>query len=93
MSIKQINEFEKEQSSELTANEVLPDRELQAKRYNKLICAMQLWNVVHEKSRIIFRSGGEIKTVDTPIWFVSEKYVCINAGVTVLVSCILDVIF
>lgn len=93
MSIKQINEFEEKQSSKLTANEVLPDRELQEKRYNKLICAMRLWNVVHEKSKIIFKAGEEIKSVDTPVWFVSEKYVCINAGVTILVSCILDVIF
>ncbi len=81
---KQINK------EELT--EVIPDKELQTKRYQKLQRAMQLWNVVHQKSKIIFRSGNEIRSVDTPVWFVSEKYVCINAGMTILVSCILDVL-
>jgi hypothetical protein len=91
MSVKQVNEL-KENKPELTASEVLPNKELQNKRYNKLVCAMQLWKVVHEKSKIIFKAGGEIRSVITPVWFVSEKYVCINAGVTILVSCILDVI-
>jgi len=91
MSIKQINGFEDKQS-QLVA-EVLPDRELQKMRFQNLQKAMKLWNVLHEKSRIKFRSGEEIKTVDTPVWFVSEKYVCINAGITIMVSCILEVIF
>jgi len=80
------------QTNEEELTEVISDKELQKKRYHKLQRAMQLWNVVHEKSKIIFRSGKEIRSIETPVWFVSEKYVCINAGVTILVSCILDVL-
>ena len=92
MNIKEINELEKKQQLGITAKEVLPDMDLQTSRYHKLLRAMQLWNQLHEKTKIVFKAGGKIIYMETPVWFVSEKHVCINAGVTILVSCILEVI-
>jgi hypothetical protein len=76
----------------LTTNDAILSKEHHERLYPKLQRAMQLSNVAHEKSEIIFKSDGKTKSLITSIWFVSEKYVCINAGVILLISSILDVI-
>ncbi len=69
-----------------------PEKDSQSKLAGKLQVAMKLWNSIHEKSKILFTSGNEIKSVETPVWFVSEKFVCIYAGVILPISCIIDVV-
>jgi len=76
----------------LTTREATLSKEHHEKLYSKLQHAMKLSNTEHEKSEIVFKEKGEVKSLLTSIWFVSEKYVCINAGVILLISSILDVI-
>jgi hypothetical protein len=91
MSLQEIIDSESKQTTNASM-EVIPEKELRHTRYHKLIRAMRLWNSDHEECKIVFKAGDEIKTVQTAVWFVSEKHVCIKAGMTILVSCILDVI-
>jgi len=58
---------------------------------DKLKLSMKLWNSIHEKSRILFSTGGRIRCLNTPVWFVSDKHVCICAGIILPISCIIDV--
>jgi len=91
MKEKEISKLEKKQR-EFISNEILPDKEFQKKRFINLQLAMYLWNGVYEKTKIVFKEKGIVKSIETPVWFVSEKYVRVSAGMTILVSCILDVI-
>ena len=74
------------------SKEVLRSEEQKKQRFTKLKRAMLMWNTIHEKSKIIFKAPDGIKSVEASVWFVSDKYVCLYAGITLLVSSIIDVV-
>ncbi len=58
---------------------------------SKLMDAMKLGNLHHGKVAIIFRDDEGYKRVETTIWAVGAKYICLKGGMWLPVSRIVDV--
>jgi len=91
MNANEITELELSNLS-LLSNEDFQNEELKTQRFRKLQTAMFLWNDFQEKSKLIVKDKDGLKSLNTSVWYVTDKYVCLHAGITILVSCILDVI-
>jgi hypothetical protein len=89
---KKIN---KEEISRLhfPAEEVLTSKELQSKRERELMNGLILGNTEKGKCRIVFHSTEGDSYVETTIKAVTDKYICLKGGITLLVSSIIEVIF
>jgi len=91
MSFKKI---EKEEIGTLhfPINDVLENDERRAERSKKLIRASILGNLEKEKCKILFRSNLGHNYVETTIWAVTDKYVCLKGGVAILITSIIEVV-
>jgi hypothetical protein len=58
---------------------------------SKLLDAMKLGNLHRGKVAIIFRDDEGYKRVETTIWAVGAKYICLKGGMWLPVSRIVDV--
>ena len=58
---------------------------------SKLLDAMKLGNLHHGKVAIIFRDDEGYKRVETTIWAVGAKYICLKGGMWLPISRIVDV--
>jgi len=58
---------------------------------DKLLEAMKLGNLHHVKVAIIFRDDESMKRVETTIWAVGGKYICLKGGMWLPISRIADV--
>ena len=89
-----FQKVEKEEISTLhfPATDVLENNEKRLERNQKLLRASILGNLEKEKCKILFRSDKGVKYVETTIWAVTDKYVCLKGGVAILISAIIEVI-
>lgn len=89
--------FQKIEKEEIGAlhfpmNDVLDNEEKKLERTQKLIKASILGNLEKEKCRILFRSDRGCNYVETTIWAVTDKYVCLKGGVAILITAIIEVV-
>lgn len=75
-----------------SSREVLIDREKIASREQALRGAAILGNIEKQKCKIVFHAEEGERAVETTIWAVTDKYVCLKGGLTLLIACIIDVI-
>lgn len=75
-----------------SSNEVLSDREMIASRAQALQGAAILGNTEKQKCKIVFHAEEGDRAVETTVWAVTDKYVCLKGGLTLLIACIIDVI-
>jgi hypothetical protein len=89
-----FQKIEKEEISALQfpSNDVLQNEERKVERSKKLIRASILGNLEKEKCKILFRSSKGHNYVETTIWAVTDKYVCLKGGVAILITAIIEVI-
>ncbi len=73
-------------------NDVLANDASKNERNIKLSNAVILGNIEKEKCKIIFHSKEGDSYVETTIWAVTDKYICLKGGVCLLIASILDVI-
>jgi hypothetical protein len=57
----------------------------------KLLDAMKLGNLHRGKVAIIFRDDEGFKRVETTVWAVGAKYICLKGGMWLPISRIVDV--
>jgi hypothetical protein len=57
----------------------------------KLLDAMKLGNLHRGKVAIIFRDDESYKRVETTVWAVGAKYICLKGGMWLPISRIVDV--
>lgn len=90
----ELNKIEKEEIVNLhfLPSDVLNDRSLQKERQQKLSQAAVLGNIEKNKCRIIFHSKEGDNYVETTIWAVTDKYICLKGGITLLIAAVFDVI-
>ena len=91
MSLKKI---EKEEIAQLhfTSTDVLHDRCLIEQREHALQDAVVLGNTEKQKCKILFHADEGDCAVETTVWAVTDKYVCLKGGLTLLIASIIDVI-
>ena len=70
--------------------EALEDRKDRAFR---LIRALKLGNAYHGKVKITFQTRSGVKSVETTVWAVGDRYVSLKAGIHIPISSILEVAF
>lgn len=89
-----FEKIEKEEISTLhfPANDVLENEDKRVERNQKLIRASILGNLEKEKCKILFRSSKGHNYVETTIWAVTDKYVCLKGGMAILITAIIEVI-
>jgi len=89
-----IQKIEKEEISKLhfRSVDVLQNEEKRLERSQKLIKASILGNLEKEKCKIVFHSSAGCSYVETTIWAVTDKYVCLKGGVAILITSIIEVI-
>ncbi len=89
-----FQEIKKEEIVNLHFNtkDVLLNNEHIKARNQKLINASILGNIEKGKCKIFFQAKEGYNYVETTIWAVTDKYVCLKGGVTLLVASIFDVI-
>lgn len=89
-----FHKIEKEEIVNLhfLSTDVLENEIGKIERNSKLSQAVILGNIEKEKCKIIFHAQEGDSYVETTIWAVTDKYICLKGGVTLLVACILDVI-
>ena len=73
-------------------NDVLQNEISKSERNKKLSSAVILGNIEKEKCKIIFHATEGDNCVETTIWAVTDKYICLKGGITLLIASILDVI-
>jgi hypothetical protein len=76
----------------LTSYEVLNDVVLIKGREQALQSAAILGNTEKQKCKIVFNTEEGSCAVETTIWAVTDKYVCLKGGLTLLIASIIDVI-
>ena len=89
-----LQKIEKEDLHHLhfVREDVLQNDDKRSERNQKLIKACILGNVDKEKCRIIFHSREGCNYIETTVWAVTEKYICLKGGVYLMVASIVDVI-
>ena len=73
-------------------NDVLVNDASKTDRNTKLSNAAILGNIEKEKCKIMFHSKEGDNYVETTIWAVTDKYICLKGGICLLIASILDVI-
>ena len=73
--------------------EVLKSSEDVNNRNGDLHKAMLLGNSYHYKVRIVFETIEGTKSVETTVWFATEKFIMLKGGSVIPVRCIKRVIF
>ena len=72
--------------------DVLENTEHRTARNKKLVNGALLGNTEKKKCRIIFHAKEGDTYVETTIWAVTDKYICLKGGMYLLVASIIDVI-
>lgn len=92
--MKTIEKIEKEDIKNLKFNkkEVLPTDVEIKKRWNDLVRAQALGNLLQSKVHITFETADErIYTVYTTIWAVGLEFITLKGGVHIPVNAVLEV--
>lgn len=72
--------------------DVLENQNEKIDREQKLRSAMLLGNNEHQKCKIVFRSKEGDTAIETTIWAVTDKYICLKGGLALLIASIIEVI-
>ena len=73
-------------------NDVLENSEHRIDRNKKLVNGAFLGNIEKTKCKIIFHAKEGVAYVETTIWAVTDKYVCLKGGIYLLIASIVDVV-
>lgn len=73
-------------------NDILADDVQKSERTQKLLKGAILGNIEKEKCKLVFHALEGDRYIETTIWAVTDKYVCLKGGVTLLIMSIMDVI-
>lgn len=74
-------------------NTVVSTSEQQKELNQKLMTGASLGNLEKEKCKITFHAAEGDTCVETTIWAVTDKYICLKGGITLLIASIVDVSF
>lgn len=72
--------------------DVLQGETSKRERKEKLLRATILSNSEKIKHKIIFATQDGNKCVETTIWAVTDKYICLKGGITMVIAAIMDVL-
>ena len=72
--------------------DVLDNSEHRTVRNKKLVNGALLGNMEKKKCKIIFHAKEGDTYVETTIWAVTDKYICLKGGICLLITSIMDVI-
>jgi hypothetical protein len=91
----ELQRIEKEEIVNLhfLPTDVLQNKEQRVSRYKKLMNGAFLGNIEKKKCKIIFHATQGDTYVETTIWAVTDKYICLKGGVYLLIASIIDVVF
>lgn len=78
---------------EFPHQDILTNQEEKIKRLEKLKVAMVIGNAMKYKCKIYFADESSNRLVETTVWFVSEKHVCMKSGITIPIERVIDVKF
>jgi hypothetical protein len=73
-------------------NDVLKNDEQRRDRGQKLIYAAAIGNTEKHKCKIVFNSQEGDNYVETTIWAVTDKYLCLKGGILLLITSIIEVV-
>lgn len=87
--------IEKEEIAKLhfSSGDVLASEDQKKYRELALQNAVKLGNTEKQKCRIVFHSVEGDGFVETTVWAVTDKYICLKGGLALLIASVLDVIF
>jgi hypothetical protein len=71
--------------------DVLTTQEEQKERNDKLMTAAALGNLEKGKCKITFHAEEGDNYIETTIWAVTDKYICLKGGITLLIASIIEV--
>lgn len=74
------------------SKDVLENEVQKSDRNQKLIKGSILGNIEKEKCKIIFHAQEGDSCVETTIWAVTDKYICLKGGIYLLIASIIEVI-
>ena len=72
-------------------NTVVYTSEQQKELNQKLLTGASLGNLEKEKCKITFHAAEGDSCVETTIWAVTDKYICLKGGITLLIASIIEV--
>lgn len=86
--------IDKEQIAQLhfSTTEVLNDQSLIQKRNRALQHAVILGNTEKQKCKIVFHADEGDGYVETTVWAVTDKYICLKGGLTLLIASVIEII-
>lgn len=86
--------IEKEEIAQLhfTSDDVLSDKAQKEQRDHALYDAMVLGNTQKQKCKIVFHAAEGDNYVETTIWAVTDKYICLKGGMALLIASIIEVV-
>lgn len=89
-----LKKIEKEEIAHLhfASNDVLHDRRSIEHRDHALHDAAILGNTEKQKCKIVFHADEGDCAVETTVWAVTDRYVCLKGGLTLLIASIIEVI-
>ena len=74
------------------SNDVLVNEEQKSTRFQNLVRGSILGNTQKEKCKIVFESNQGKQYVETTIWAVTDKYICLKGGISLMIASIIEVI-
>lgn len=89
-----LKKVEKEEIAQLhfSSKEVLNDQSKIRNREHALRKAVILGNTEKQKCRIVFHAKEGDSYVETTVWAVTDKYICLKGGLTLLIACVIEII-
>lgn len=72
--------------------DVLPNEEQKTFRTQQLLKGAVLGNIEKEKCKIVFHSEEGDNYIETTIWAVTDKYICLKGGLFLAIASIMEVI-
>jgi hypothetical protein len=89
-----ISKIEKEEIVHLQFpnKDVLCNEEQKSTRFQNLIKGSILGNTHKSKCKIVFESNQGQQYVETTIWAVTDKYICLKGGISLMIASIIEVI-
>lgn len=73
-------------------NDVLEIEAQRKERDIKLHSAMLLGNREHQKCKIVIHAQEGDSCIETTVWAVTDKYICLKGGLALLIASIIEVI-
>lgn len=90
MNLKRI-EGEEVVKMHFLSNDVLQNETQKTERKQKLINGMILGNLERQKSHIAFHAIEGDGYIESVIFAVTDKYICLKGGITLLIASIIEV--